>query len=48
MGLRFFADHCVPNSIVKELLNAGHEGFQFKICLRQVKAKIHPKSKDLS
>ena len=25
MGLRFFADHCVPNAIVKELLDAGHE-----------------------
>ena len=30
MGLRFFADHCIPNSIVKELLDAGHEVFRLK------------------
>jgi predicted nuclease of predicted toxin-antitoxin system len=25
MGLRFFADHCIPNSIIQKLLDAGHE-----------------------
>ena len=25
MGLRFFADHCIPNSIIKGLLDGGHE-----------------------
>jgi predicted nuclease of predicted toxin-antitoxin system len=30
MSLRFFADHCIPNSIVKELLDAGHEVFRLK------------------
>lgn len=25
MGLRFFADHCIPNSIIQRLLDAGHE-----------------------
>ncbi|MCL5773867.1 MAG: DUF5615 family PIN-like protein [Firmicutes bacterium] len=30
MGLRFFADHCVPNYIVKTLQDAGHEVFLLK------------------
>jgi predicted nuclease of predicted toxin-antitoxin system len=30
MGLRFFADHCIPNFIVKELLDAGHEVFRLR------------------
>ena len=30
MSLRFFADHCVPNSIIKGLLNAGHEVIRLK------------------
>jgi len=30
MGLRFFADHCIPNSIIKELLDAGHEVFRLR------------------
>ena len=25
MGLRFLADHCVPNSVIKALRDAGHE-----------------------
>jgi predicted nuclease of predicted toxin-antitoxin system len=25
MSLRFFADHCIPNSVIRELINAGHE-----------------------
>lgn len=25
MSLRFFADHCVPTSMIQELRNAGHE-----------------------
>ena len=25
MGLRFFADHCIPNSVIQGLLDAGHE-----------------------
>jgi predicted nuclease of predicted toxin-antitoxin system len=30
MGLRFFADHCISNSIIKGLLDAGHEVFRLK------------------
>jgi len=30
MGLRFFADHCIPNSIIKGLLDAGHEVLRLK------------------
>jgi predicted nuclease of predicted toxin-antitoxin system len=30
MGLRFFADHCIPNSIIQGLLDAGHEVFRLK------------------
>jgi predicted nuclease of predicted toxin-antitoxin system len=30
MGLRFFADHCIPNSIIQRLLDAGHEVFRLK------------------
>lgn len=30
MGVRFFADHCVPNSIIQGLLDAGHEVFRLK------------------
>jgi hypothetical protein len=30
MGLRFFADHCVPDSIIQGLLDAGHEVFRLK------------------
>jgi predicted nuclease of predicted toxin-antitoxin system len=25
MGLRFFADHCVPNSVIQGLFDASHE-----------------------
>jgi predicted nuclease of predicted toxin-antitoxin system len=30
MGLRFFADHCVPNLVIQALLDAGHEVFRLK------------------
>jgi len=30
MGLRFFADHCVPNLVIQTLLDAGHEVFRLK------------------
>ena len=30
MGLKFFADHCIPNSIIQGLLDAGHEVFRLK------------------
>ena len=30
MGLRFLADHCVSNSIIQGLLDAGHEVFRLK------------------
>ena len=30
MGLKFFADHCIPNSIIRRLLDAGHEVLRLK------------------
>jgi len=30
MGLKFFADHCVPNAVIYALSNAGHEAFILK------------------
>jgi len=30
MGLRFFADHCIPNSIIQKLLDTGHEVLRLK------------------
>jgi len=30
MGLKFFADHCIPNSIIQRLLDAGHEVLRLK------------------
>jgi predicted nuclease of predicted toxin-antitoxin system len=30
MGLRFFADHCIPNSIIQKLFDAGHEVLRLK------------------
>ena len=30
MSLRFFADHCVSNSVVAALRDAGHEVFRLK------------------
>src|SRR5437868_3547614 len=30
MGLRFFADHCVSNSVVMALRDAGHEVLRLK------------------
>lgn len=30
MSLRFFADHCIPNSVVGMLSNAGHEVFRLR------------------
>lgn len=30
MTLRFFADHCVPNSVVDALVEAGHEVFRLR------------------
>ena len=30
MGLRFFADQCVPNAVVRALHDAGHEVFRVK------------------
>jgi len=30
MGLRFFADHCISNSIIQMLLDAGHEVLRLK------------------
>ena len=30
MGLKFFADHCVPNSVIQGLLDAGHEVIRLK------------------
>ena len=30
MGLRFFADHCISNSVIQSLRESGHEVFQLK------------------
>ncbi len=30
MGLRFFADHCIPNFVIQGLLDAGHEVLRLK------------------
>ena len=30
MSLRFFADHCIPNSVMLELQMAGHEVLRLK------------------
>ena len=30
MGLKFFADHCVPNAVIYALRDAGHEVFNLK------------------
>ena len=30
MPLRFFADHCIANSVIQELQNAGHEVLRLK------------------
>ena len=30
MGIRFFADHCISNSIMQELLNAGHDVYRLR------------------
>jgi len=30
MSLRFFADHCIPNSVIKLLIDAGHEVFRLR------------------
>jgi len=30
MGLKFFVDHCVSNSIIRALNNAGHETLRLK------------------
>jgi predicted nuclease of predicted toxin-antitoxin system len=30
MSLRFFADHCVPNSVIKALSDAGHTVFTLR------------------
>jgi len=30
MGLKFFADHCIPNSIIQRLLDADHEVLRLK------------------
>ena len=30
MGLKFFADHCVPNSVIQGLFDAGHEVIRLK------------------
>ena len=30
MSLQFFADHCVPRSIIEDLRNGGHEVFILK------------------
>ncbi len=30
MSLRFFTDHCVPNSVIQALRDAGHEVFILK------------------
>ncbi len=30
MGLRFFADHCISNSVIQGLRESGHEVFQLK------------------
>ena len=30
MSLRFFVDHCVPNSVVKALRQSGHKVFLLK------------------
>ena len=30
MGLRFFADHCIPNSVIKGPFDAGHEVIRLK------------------
>ena len=33
MSLRFLADHCVPNSVMKALMEAGHEVVRLGDCL---------------
>jgi hypothetical protein len=33
MELRFFADHCVPNTVVESLRNAGHEVWRVRDCI---------------
>ncbi|MCX7012238.1 MAG: DUF5615 family PIN-like protein [Candidatus Sumerlaeota bacterium] len=35
MALRFFADHCVPNSVTRTLRDAGHEVLRLKDHLRR-------------
>jgi len=30
MGLRFLADHCIPNSVIQALRESGHEVFQLR------------------
>ncbi len=30
MSLRFFADHCVPNSVIQMLQEAGHEALRLR------------------
>ena len=30
MGLRFFADHCIPNLVIQALMDEGHEVLQLK------------------
>ena len=36
MRLRFFVDHCVPNSVIQALRGAGHEVFILKEHIPQV------------
>lgn len=33
MGLRFFADQCVPNAVVDALRDAGHEVWHVRDCI---------------
>jgi predicted nuclease of predicted toxin-antitoxin system len=30
MSLRFFADHCIPSSVIRMLSNAGHDVFRLR------------------
>ncbi len=30
MGLRFFADHCIPNLVIRALMDEGHEVLRLK------------------
>lgn len=39
MSLRFFIDHCVPNSVIQTLRDAGHTVFILK---EHIQVRNHP------